>query len=50
MSNNIKAYDNVLELIGETPLIKLSETVKDFPGNYYAKAEAFNPGHSSKIA
>lgn len=48
MSNNIKAYNNVLELIGETPLIKLSKTVERFPGNYYAKVEAFNPGHSSK--
>ena len=48
MSDNIKAYNNVLELIGETPLIKLSKTVEKFPGNYYAKVEAFNPGHSSK--
>ncbi|MGB3591519.1 MAG: cysteine synthase family protein [Nonlabens sp.] len=48
MSSQIKAYNNVLELIGETPLIHLSDRVADFPGEYYAKAEAFNPGHSSK--
>lgn len=48
MSNNIKAYDSVLQLIGETPLIKLSDKVAGFPGNFYAKVESFNPGHSSK--
>ncbi|WP_194850356.1 PLP-dependent cysteine synthase family protein [Nonlabens antarcticus] len=48
MSGKIQAYNNVLELIGETPLIKLSKTVKGFPGDYYAKVESFNPGHSSK--
>ena len=48
MHGEIKAFNNVLELIGETPLIKLSNAVADFPGEYYAKVEAFNPGHSSK--
>ena len=48
MSGQIQAYNNVLELIGETPLIKLSQTVEGFPGDYYAKVESFNPGHSSK--
>ncbi len=48
MNKDIRAYSNVLELIGETPLIKLSTAVADFPGDYYAKVEAFNPGHSSK--
>lgn len=44
----IKAYNNILELIGNTPLIKLNATTKDIPGEFYAKVEAFNPGHSSK--
>lgn len=48
MNKDIRAYSNVLELIGETPLIKLSKAVADFPGDFYAKVEAFNPGHSSK--
>lgn len=48
MKEEIKAYNNVLELIGSTPLIKLNRITKDFPGSYYAKVEAFNPGHSSK--
>jgi cystathionine beta-synthase len=48
MKQEIKAYNNVLELIGNTPLIKLSKVDADFPGSYYAKVEAFNPGHSTK--
>jgi len=48
MKGKIKAYNNILELIGNTPLIKLNEIVKDIPGNFYAKLEAFNPGHSNK--
>ncbi|WP_396164406.1 PLP-dependent cysteine synthase family protein [Flavobacterium sp.] len=48
MKQEIKAYNNVLELIGNTPLIKLSNVATNFPGSYYAKVEAFNPGHSTK--
>lgn len=48
MKNEIKAYDNVLELIGNTPLIKLSKITQNMKGNYYAKVEGFNPGHSTK--
>jgi len=45
---NIQAQENVLELIGNTPLIKLSRITSQMAGNYYAKVEAFNPGHSVK--
>ncbi len=48
MREDIKAYNNVLELIGNTPLVKLNRIMKGFPGNYYAKIESFNPGHSTK--
>ena len=48
MKGKVKAHNNVLELIGKTPLIKLNKIVEDVPGNYYAKVEAFNPGHSNK--
>ena len=41
-------YNNILELIGDTPLVKLNKIVKDLPGKYFAKCEAFNPGHSNK--
>ena len=48
MKEEIKAYGNVLELIGNTPLIKLNRVTESFTGNFYAKVEAFNPGHSTK--
>ncbi len=48
MKEEIKAYNSVLELIGNTPLIKLSKVSADLTGNFYAKVEAFNPGHSTK--
>jgi len=48
MKKEIKAFDNILDLIGNTPLVKLSKVTKDFKGSFYAKVEAFNPGHSSK--
>lgn len=48
MKEEIKAYNNVLELIGDTPLIKLNRITEGIEGNFYAKVEAFNPGHSTK--
>ncbi|WP_374539937.1 PLP-dependent cysteine synthase family protein [Flavobacterium sp.] len=48
MAKEIQAYNNILELIGNTPLIKLNKVTEEFEGNFYAKVEAFNPGHSSK--
>ncbi len=44
----IKAHNNVLELIGNTPLIKLNKITSKMKGNYFAKVEGFNPGHSTK--
>ena len=44
----IEAHNSVLDLVGNTPLIKLNKTVDCFLGNYYAKAEFVNPGHSNK--
>ncbi|UOK42027.1 MULTISPECIES: PLP-dependent cysteine synthase family protein [Flavobacterium] len=48
MKEEIKAYNNVLELIGNTPLIRLNTITEGLKGNFYAKVEAFNPGHSTK--
>ena len=48
MNLPIKAYNNVLELIGNTPLIRLNHVTKELKGNFFAKVEAFNPGHSTK--
>ena len=48
MKKNIQAHSSVLELIGNTPLIQLQKITKGMKGSFYAKVEAFNPGHSSK--
>ena len=48
MRKDIQAYNSVLELIGNTPLVKLNRIVEGIPGNFYAKVESFNPGHSTK--
>ncbi|NER16706.1 PLP-dependent cysteine synthase family protein [Spongiivirga citrea] len=48
MSKQINATNNVLALIGNTPLIALKKLTAEFAGEFYAKVEAFNPGHSAK--
>ncbi len=40
--------NNILETIGNTPLIKLNKITKDLPCNVLAKVEYFNPGNSIK--
>lgn len=44
----INAYNSILDLVGNTPLIKLNRIAESLTGNFYAKVEAFNPGHSAK--
>lgn len=39
---------NILETIGNTPLVKLNKVVDDIPALVLAKVETFNPGHSIK--
>ena len=41
-------YNNILETIGNTPLIKINKVAKDIPGLVLGKVETFNPGHSIK--
>lgn len=41
-------HDNILGLIGNTPLVKLNKVTKEIPATVYAKLESFNPGHSTK--
>jgi cystathionine beta-synthase len=40
--------NNILETIGNTPLIKLNKVTKDLPCTVLAKVEYFNPGNSIK--
>lgn len=44
----MSVYNSILELVGNTPMIRLNKVTKDFPGQYFTKFEAFNPGHSNK--
>jgi len=48
MKEKIEAYKNVLELVGNTPLVALQNITASMKGEFYAKVEAFNPGHSTK--
>ncbi|HET8886622.1 MAG TPA: cysteine synthase family protein [Salinimicrobium sp.] len=48
MKEDLQVYDNVLQLIGNTPLIHLNKITQSLDGDYFAKVEAFNPGHSTK--
>jgi len=41
-------FENILQTIGNTPLIKLNDIVKDLPCTVLAKYETFNPGNSVK--
>jgi len=40
--------ENILETIGNTPLIKLNRIATSIPATVLAKVETFNPGHSIK--
>ncbi len=43
-----RVYDNLIEAIGQTPLVRLKSTVEKIPATVYCKLEAYNPGLSSK--
>lgn len=43
-----RVYDNILQTIGNTPLVRLNRIVADLPCTVYAKVETFNPGNSIK--
>lgn len=43
-----KYYNNILETIGDTPLVKLNRIVKNVPCTVLAKVETTNPGNSVK--
>jgi len=44
----MKFANNILETIGNTPLVKLNKITADIPGLVLAKIESFNPGNSVK--
>lgn len=48
MNASKRVYDNVLQTIGNTPLIRLNKVTADIPCPVYAKVDFFNPGNSIK--
>ena len=44
----MEVKNNILETIGNTPLVKLNKITKQLPCEVYAKVEYFNPGNSIK--
>lgn len=44
----MKVVDNIVQLIGETPIVKLNRTVDEDSADVYVKLEYFNPGSSVK--
>lgn len=48
MKQSNQVFNNVLDLVGNTPLVRLNRIVSGFKGQFYAKVESYNPGNSSK--
>jgi len=44
----MKVYNNILETIGNTPLVRINKLAADVPAQVYAKVETTNPGNSVK--
>ena len=44
----MRIYDDVTELVGNTPLVRIRNLGADLPGRVVAKLEFFNPAHSVK--
>ena len=44
----MKIYNNILETIGHTPMVRINNITKDIPATILAKVETFNPGNSIK--
>ena len=47
-SDSLRVYNNILESIGKTPLVRLNRVARGLPCPLYAKIEFLNPGGSVK--
>jgi len=43
-----RVFNNILEAIGHTPLVRINRITRDVKGTVYAKIETTNPGNSIK--
>ena len=48
VSTQNRVYDNILQAIGNTPLVQLAKIGRELPASLYVKVEYFNPGGSIK--
>jgi len=46
--NHSRPYDNVTEMVGATPMVRLNSVTRDVPGTLYVKCEFMNPSGSLK--
>jgi len=46
--SNEKIHANILDAIGDTPMVRINRITKDVAADVYAKIETFNPGNSIK--
>jgi cystathionine beta-synthase len=46
--SNQKIHDNILDAIGDTPMVRINRITKDIAADVYAKIETTNPGNSIK--
>lgn len=44
----MNVFSSILEVIGNTPIVKLTRLTKELDGEIYAKLEYLNPGFSKK--
>ena len=43
-----RVYNNILETIGDTPLVRLNKICAEIEADVYVKIESTNPGNSVK--
>lgn len=48
MKHRNRVFDSYLDLVGNTPIVRLNRITSGFKGEFFAKVESFNPGQSSK--
>ena len=48
MADRQRVYNNVLEAIGDTPIVRLNSVTEGFQSDVFVKLEFMNPGGSVK--
>ena len=48
MNKELRVFDNIIQAVGNTPLVKLNRLFNDCPAEVYVKVDYMNPGASIK--